>query len=133
MAQIQLMNALDSVARVNAKDCFVEGNSVVFVVPEKDMRQAIGKNGSTVERMEKLLGRKVELFEFSQEPEKFFGKAFFKAKVEKAEIRQLKDRKIAVVNVDAENKKLILRNMMRLKKVKEIAKRNYGIDEVRIR
>ena len=133
ISQIQMMNALDAVARVSAKDCFVDEGSVVFLVPEKDMNRAIGKAGSTVELLGKKLGKRVELFEFTEKPEDFFGKAFSRAKIGKVEIRDSKERKIAVVTVDAANKKIILQNMRRLKRVKELAKRNYDIEEVRIR
>lgn len=128
-----MMNALDAIAKVSARDCFVEGDSVVFLIPEKDMNRAIGKSGSTVELLKKRIGKRVELFEYTEQPEKFFERAFFKAKIVKVEIKDMKDSKIAIVSVDATNKKIILQNMRRLKRVKELAKRNYGIEEVRIR
>ena len=133
ISQIQMMNALDAIAKVSARDCFVEGDSVVFLIPEKDMNRAIGKSGSTVELLKKRIGKRVELFEYTEQPEKFFERAFFKAKIVKVEIKDMKDRKIGIVSVDATNKKIILQNMRRLKRVKELAKRNYGIEEVRIR
>ncbi|HLC93372.1 MAG TPA: NusA-like transcription termination signal-binding factor [archaeon] len=133
ISQIQMMNALDAIAKVSARDCFVEGDSVVFLIPEKDMNRAIGKSGSTVELLKKRIGKRVELFEYTEQPEKFFERAFFKAKIVKVEIKDMKDSKIAIVSVDATNKKIILQNMRRLKRVKELAKRNYGIEEVRIR
>ncbi|HIH09923.1 MAG TPA: NusA-like transcription termination signal-binding factor [Candidatus Diapherotrites archaeon] len=133
LQQIQLINALDSIARVGAKDCFIDGESIVYLVPESQMRQAIGKSGSTVELIKKKLGKRVELFEFTESAEKFFEKAFFKAKIDKVEIKDMKERKVAIVQVDNTNKKIILQNMRRLKRIKELAKRNYSIDEVRIR
>lgn len=127
------MNRLDSIARVGAKDCMIGKNTIVFLVPEKDMRQAIGKNGDTIKRITEKLGKKVELFEYTEQPEKFFEKAFFKAKLTKVEIKKVGERTIAFVGADAENKKIVLGNLGRLKKVKELAKRNYNIDEVRVR
>ena len=131
--EIQLMNALDTIAKVNARDCFVEDGGVIFLVPENDIRRAIGKNGETVELLKKRLGRKVELFEYTQKPENFFKKAFYRAEIEKIEVKQLKETKVAFVHADATNKKIILQNMRRLRRIKELAKRNYEIDEVRIR
>lgn len=133
IAQIQLMNALDSVAKVSARDCFVDGDTVVFLVPWNQMKRAIGRNGATIELVKKKLGRRVELFEYTEEPKKFFEKAFFRAKIEKVDVKDTKERKIAVIHVDHANKRIILQNMRRLKKVKELAKRNYSIDEVRVR
>lgn len=133
MDQIQMINTLDSVARVTAKDCVISKDGVVFLIPEKYMKKAIGKNGSTVEKLMKKINKKVEFFEYDEKPEKFLEKAFFRSKIEKVEIKKIKEKKVAFVKADAEGKKLILRNLNRLKKVKELAKRNYGIEEVRIR
>jgi transcription antitermination factor NusA-like protein len=81
----------------------------------------------------KKINKKVELFEYVEKPEDFLKKAFFRSKIEKVEIKKINEKKVAFVKTDAEGKKIILRNFNRLKKVKELAKRNYGIDEVRIR
>ncbi len=133
IGQIQLMNALDTLAKVNARDCFVEGGSVIFLVPESEIKKAIGKQGATVELLRKKLGKKVELFEYTEQAEKFFEKAFYRAKLEKVEVKELKGKKVAFVHADATNKKIVLQNLGRLKRVKELAKRNYEIEEVRIR
>ena len=97
------------------------------------MKKAIGKKGATVEKIRKVFKKPVELFEYTKEPERFFEKAFFKAKIEKIEIKEKKDKKIALISADQTNKRIILQNLGRLKKIKELAKRNYEIEEVRIR
>ena len=131
--EIRLINALDSIARVSAKDCFVEENTIVYLVPNEGMRKAIGKNGSTIEKVKKQLGKNIELYEYSSKPEEFFSKAFHKASVDGVEIKKMKQRNIAIVKTDNANKRVILQNLGRLNKVKELAKRNYDIEEVRIR
>ncbi|PIN85211.1 MAG: NusA-like transcription termination signal-binding factor [Candidatus Diapherotrites archaeon CG11_big_fil_rev_8_21_14_0_20_37_9] len=132
-SQIQLMNGLDKIANVMPRDCFVGDNSVVFLVHEEHMKKAIGKNGATIEKISKTLNKRVELFEYTKEPEKFFEKAFYRAKIEKVEIRETKNGKIALISADNTNKRIMLQNMGRLKKIKQLAKRNYEIGEVRIR
>tara|TARA_Y100000310_G_scaffold52441_1_gene48196 strand:- start:4788 stop:5201 length:414 start_codon:yes stop_codon:yes gene_type:complete len=131
--EIRLINALDSIARVSAKDCFVEENTIVYLVPNEGMRKAIGKNGSTIEKVKKQLGKNIELYEYSSKPEEFFSKAFYKASVEGIEIKKMKQRNVAIVKTDNTNKRAILQNLGRLNKIKELAKRNYNIEEVRIR
>jgi len=127
------MNGLDKIANVMPRDCFVGDNSVVFLVHEEHMKKAIGKNGATIEKISKTLNKRVELFEYTKEPEKFFEKAFYRAKIEKVEIRETKNGKIALISADNTNKRIMLQNMGRLKKIKQLAKRNYEIGEVRIR
>lgn len=131
--QIRLINALDDIANVSAIDCFIEDDNVVFLLPEKHMRKAIGKNGTTVQLIQKKIGKTIELFEYNEKPEKFFAKAFYKAKVEKVVIKKIKDKKIALIKTKNSDKGAILHNLKRLGKIKELAKRNYEIEEVRIR
>ncbi len=131
--QIQLINTLDFVARVGARDCLVNADSVAFMVPEQQMSQAIGKNGSNVKAMATRIRKRVELFEYTQTPEKFIEKAFHNAKLEGVEVKQVGEGKVAFVKVDAANRKILFGNMGRLRKIKELAKRNYSVDEVRIR
>ena len=131
--QIQLMNALDVGAKVNARDCVVGNDSVIFMVPEEQMGQAIGKNGINVKAMAQRVKKRVELFEYTPTPEKFFEKAFSAAKLEGVEVKKLNGIKVAFVKVDAANKKILLGNISRLRKIKELAQRNYDVDEVRIR
>lgn len=132
MEQIQLINTLDSIARVSAKDCVVKGDSVIFMVPEEQIGKAIGKNGSNIKAMTQRIKKKVELFEYAKTPEKFLEKAFYNAKLLGVEIKDVRESKVAFVKVDAENKNIVLSRLGRLKKIKELAKRNYNIDEVRI-
>ena len=110
------MNGLDKIANVMPRDCFVGDNSVVFLVHEEHMKKAIGKNGATIEKISKTLNKRVELFEYTKEPEKFFEKAFYRAKIEKVEIRETKNGKIALISADNTNKRIMLQNMGRLKK-----------------
>ncbi|MCH7902883.1 NusA-like transcription termination signal-binding factor [archaeon] len=131
--QIRLINALDEIANVSAKDCFIEEDNVVFLVHEKHMRKAIGKNGATVQLMQKKIGKTIELFEYNEKPEKFFAKAFYKAKVEKVVIKKTNGKKIALIKTKNNDKGAILHNLKRLGKIKELARRNYEIEEVRIR
>ena len=72
-------------------------------------------------------------FEYTEKAEKFFEKAFYNAKLEGVEVKAMGDSKVAFVKADAANKKILLGNMGRLRKIKELANRNYSIDEVRIR
>ena len=131
--QIQLINALDAISGVTARDCLVSKETVTFMVPEKFMSKAIGKNGANVKAAMQRFRKRVELFEHTETPEKFIEKAFGLAKLEGIEIKVAGERKVAVVKADAQSKKIILGNIGRLKKIKELCQRNYEVDEIRVR
>ena len=133
LEQIQLINTLDAIAKVSARDCVVNNDSVIFMVPEEKMSQAIGKNGANMKVMTARIKKRIELFEYTEKPENFFEKAFQKAKLESVEIRETNGSKIAFIKADSQNKKIVLGNLSRLRKIKELAKRNYEIEEVRVR
>ncbi len=131
--QIRLINALGDATNANAKDCVIKDDTIVFLVPGADMKKAIGKEGNTIRAMGKHFGKNIELFEYNEKPEEFFSKAFRSAKVSGVQITNTNDRKIAVVKTGNNDKAVILHNLRRLDKIKELAKRNYEIEEVRIR
>ncbi len=131
--EIQLMNALASVSGVNAKDCFVKDNIISFLVKGSDIGRAIGKNASNVKNLSAKLRKRVEIFEYCEKPEDFLHKALYNSQMEKTELKEVDGKKIFFATVDSENRSKILSNTSRLKRIKEIAKRNYGIDDVRIR
>ncbi|MEM4261642.1 MAG: NusA-like transcription termination signal-binding factor, partial [Candidatus Diapherotrites archaeon] len=119
MQQIQLINTLDSIAKVSAKDCIISNNKVVFLIPEDAIKKAIGKKGSNVRMLAQKLKKKVELFEYAEEPKTFLEKAFSKVRIEKVKIKEVRGKKIMFVKTEPESKGIILRNLGRLKSVKE--------------
>ncbi|MFH1257159.1 MAG: NusA-like transcription termination signal-binding factor [Candidatus Diapherotrites archaeon] len=130
--EIFYINEFEKLTRATAKDCVVEDSRITFVVKEKQLLQAIGKNGETVRKVVQRLGKNIEVFEYSDDPKKFLQKAFYNAKINDVVMGEAEGKKTAEVEVDSENKRKIMHNSGRLKKVKELMKRLYGIEKVRI-
>ncbi len=129
MDEIRYLNALSKLSGVNAKDCIIGEKNITFIVPEKDMGQAIGKNGSTIEEIRKRIGKNVELIAYTEKPEQFLKKAFNQVQFQKIESKE----NALQAQLDYENKSKLLQQQGKLKRVKEALKRNYNIAEVRIR
>src|SRR5215472_14516318 len=71
--EFRLISLFQSITSASARDCIVDDKMerVIFVVNKGQMGLAIGKGGSTIKQLQNVVGRKVELVEFSEEPSEF--------------------------------------------------------------
>jgi NusA-like KH domain protein len=144
MKEILLMNALTQISEVSAKDCIVDDNIVSFLVAGNEVGKAIGKKAMNVKELETKLKKRIEIIGFFQKPEMVLESTFeIKSTsvkedppkqslggVAKQNVLQRKEK--VVVNVNATDKKKVLGNFARFKRVKEFIKRNYGVELILI-
>ncbi|MBI4052609.1 MAG: NusA-like transcription termination signal-binding factor [Candidatus Diapherotrites archaeon] len=133
LEEIMLMNALEKISGVGARDCIVDGSTVSFLVWGKDVGRAIGKGAQNVKRLSERLGKKIEIVEYSKSPERFFKKALAPMAVEGVESRRGESGKAVSVRISSESRRTLMESKKKVARVREIAKRNYGFEEVRIR
>ncbi|MAG22017.1 MAG: NusA-like transcription termination signal-binding factor [Candidatus Diapherotrites archaeon] len=131
--EIFYINVFDSISGAVAKDVIVQGNSVVFLVKKGDVGKAVGKNACNVNTLRKKFGKNIEILEQGDNPEEFVKKALYTVKIKSVEIVENEDRKNGFVVLDAGEKRKLLSNLGRFKRIKEIAKRNYGLHELRLK
>ena len=125
--------ALDSAAGINAKDCLVQDNTISFVVRKKDFGRAIGKNASNVKRLKARLKKNVEIFEYCKSVEKFIRRAFYNISIKEINTEERNGKSIVLLSLDSENRLKLLSNSSKLKRVKQLAVRNYAVNDLRIR
>lgn len=123
MDEILLMNALTQVTGVSAKDCIVEGQLVSFLIPQKLMGKAIGKAAVHIKDLQEKLNKRVELIPYLEKPEDIFANAL---EVNYATARKSGDK--IIVLLDAQNKAKAFKNNSRIKRVKEIIRRNFNLE-----
>jgi N utilization substance protein A len=131
--EIFYLNALNSVSGANARDCVIQGNTVSFIVKPDELGKAIGKNALNINQLKKRLKKNIEIFEYSKSANDFFKKAFYNIEFKKIDSLEEHGKKILIIGVDAENRSKMLNNSGKIKRIKEIAKRDYGIEEIKIR
>jgi N utilization substance protein A len=61
-----------------AIDCLIDErfDRIIYVIRPGDMGLAIGKKGENIRRLSKVLGKKIEMVEFSENPEEFIANIF---------------------------------------------------------
>ncbi len=61
MQFMRYMNLLGKVSGVRARHCFAYNNMVVFVVPDRDIGQAIGPNNSNLRKLSSILLKRIRV------------------------------------------------------------------------
>jgi NusA-like KH domain protein len=125
MEDILLRGALEKITGVMPKDCLVEGQLISFLVFDKDMGKAIGKKAVNVKELEKKLNKKIELVPYSTKPEDVFAKAL---EVNYSNVRTSNGK--VIVMLDSANKTKAYKNNGRIRRVKELIQRNFGLELV---
>lgn len=125
MEDILLRSALEKVTGVSPKDCLVEGQLVSYLVPSALVGKAIGKAAVNVKLLEEKLNKRVEIIAYFEKPEDIFANAlevnFTAAKL---------NGKRVIVTLDAASKSKAFKNNSRIRRVKELINRNFGLELV---
>ncbi|GAB3415708.1 NusA-like transcription termination signal-binding factor [Haloparvum alkalitolerans] len=122
----------DELTGVTPKDCLVEGDRLVFLVPAGEMAEAIGQAGQTVERVEDELGRTVELVEDADTAESFVASALSPAAVRAVTLSEQNDR-VAYVEVAEKDRGVAIGKEGRnIDTARTLAKRHYDVDDIQL-
>ncbi|MFA6048792.1 MAG: NusA-like transcription termination signal-binding factor [Candidatus Micrarchaeia archaeon] len=130
---LQIINLLDSRTGARAVDVVVEAGEIIFVVKKGDLGRAIGKQGINIARLRQAFGKNIEIIEDADDAKGFLKNAFYPAQVKSIEESEIGGKKVAVIVVDAKSKGLAIgKGGEKIKRARMLAKRRYGIDDVKI-
>ncbi|MCD6403016.1 MAG: NusA-like transcription termination signal-binding factor [Candidatus Aenigmarchaeota archaeon] len=129
---IRLINLFENITGATVRDCIVEEGIVYYVVDEGKIRIAIGKNGSAIKSAEKIIGKKIKVFEFDKDPVKFVKKMI--PKTIDVELKVNDNKRIIFVKVPKKDKPFVIgRNGRNIKIYRKILERNHKIDDIKVR
>ena len=135
-SELQLMSLFQSVTGATAKDCIIDEklDRVIFVVSNGEMGLAIGKNGATVKTLQGVVGKKIELVEYSNDVAEFIRNMLGTNLVLDVKINEKDDgNKVAVAVVDQKKKGVVVgREGRNAEKARLLAKRYFQISNVLI-
>lgn len=82
--------------RATALDCIIDErfDRIVYLIREGDMGLAIGRKGSNIRKMQRVLGKRIEMVEYSPQIEQFTKNVFKPASV--VGVAKGDDRKLSV-------------------------------------
>ena len=130
--EIFYLNALNSASGANARDCVVRGNVISFLIKKEELGKAIGKDASSVKKLRQKLKLNVELLEYPEKIGEFVKKALYNIKIKEVGVQEKNGKKIANVSLEPGEKRKVLSIGSRLKRIKALAQRNYGIEDIKI-
>ena len=134
--ELKLISLFSSVTSATARDCIVDEkmDRVIFVVNKGQMGLAIGKGGATIKQLQSVVGRKVELVEFSDDPAEFIRNMLGGDMVSDVRMNERMDgSQQAIVTVDARKKGAVVgREGRNAEKARLLAKRYFNISNVLI-
>lgn len=132
--EIKHIALFESVTGAMAKDCIIDDKlgRIIFIVNCGDLGLAIGKGGSHIRTLKRMIGRDVELVEYSDEPSNFIRNSLAPAKIKEVRMSELPDgRKIVKVTVEPKDKGVAIgKNGKTAERTRFLAKRYFCIDKV---
>ena len=130
---IRYIALFESLTGAIARDCYVddENDRVIFVVKKGDMGLAIGKNGNSINRVKKSIGKHIEIVEYSDDVDEFVANALQPVFVKKVHVVAKENRKLAYVEVMSKDRGIAIgKNGRNIQKAKVLAQRHYGLEDV---
>ena len=127
----------ENVTGAVATDCIIdeERERIIFVVKPGDVGLAIGKHGSRIKLVKRMVQKDIEIVEYADNPEAFIRNSFAPARIKEIRITdRLDNKKVAVVMVENKDKGIAIgKSGKTAERTRFLAKRYFQIDNVVIR
>lgn len=133
--ELQLMALFERLTRIPAKDCIVdeELDRIIFVVGKGLAPFAVGKNGSKIQMLRRAFKKDVEIIEYGKNVEEAMRNSLYPAEVVEVKVRGDGDRRVVYVKVPEEHMGMAIgRGGRNIKRAKLVARRYFGINDVRV-
>jgi N utilization substance protein A len=134
--ELGLMSVFQNISHANARDCVIDTKvgRIIFFVSKGEMGLAIGKAGETIKKVQKTLGKQVELVEWSDDAKQFIMNSLNPQYVFEITMNEKADgSKSATVVVDEKKKGAILgKGGRNAEKARLLAKRYFSVDSIQI-
>jgi len=130
------MSMFQNISGATAKDCVIDPKveRVIFVVNRGEMGLAIGKSGETIKKVQKAIGKQIELVEWSDDAKQFVLNSLNPQYVTDIRLTERSDgSKIVTVVVDEKKKGAVLgKGGRNAEKARLLARRYFSIETIHI-
>jgi len=125
---IRDIGTFERMTKVKVKDCIRDDNCVYFMVESGKSGIAIGRNGSIIKNVSRVLGKTVKVFEFSEKPEEMV-----KSMIPSAKSVDVMNDSVNVTIPASDRSVVIGRNGRNIKVMKEFLNRHFKINYLRLK
>jgi N utilization substance protein A len=133
---IRLISQFEALTGASSRDCIIDDRNqrIIFVVNPGEMGRAIGKKGASIKNASEEMGKRIEVVEYSPNPEQFIRNCFLPAQVTEVEILEENDQQVALVAVRDEDRGIAIgKDGKNIFKAKKLAQRQHDISDVRLK
>jgi N utilization substance protein A len=133
---MRLISQFEALTGASSRDCIIDDRNqrIIFVVNPGEMGRAIGKKGASIKNASEEMGKRIEVVEYSPNPEQFIRNCFLPAQVTEVEIIEENDQEIALVAVRDEDRGIAIgKDGKNIFKAKKLAQRQHDISDVRLK
>lgn len=127
MKTIQIINAFEGITGTEVRDCIDDENRIYFLVNSGKAALAIGKGGKRVRVAEEILGKKIRVFEYDEDPKKLV-----KNLIPTAEKIEINGKCANVVINNRQRGAIIGKDGSNIKMLRELLGRNSDLEDLRI-
>jgi len=132
--EMRYISLFESVTGAVTRDCIIDDkvNRLIFVVRSGDMGLAIGRRGINVKRLQRMIGKTIEVVEHADTPENLIKNSLAPARVRAIKISKSPNgKKIAYVTIEPQDKGIAIgREGRNIARARILAKRYFDIDNV---
>lgn len=126
---LKFMTLFESITRSKLKDCIM-GENALFIVEPNEIGKAIGKKGANVKRLEEMLRKKVRIVEYNSEVCQFVRNMIYPLQAK--DVNE-EEGIVTITGPDMKTKGLMIgRNAKNLNYLKDIVKRHFGIEDIKV-
>lgn len=133
---MRLISQFESLTGAGSRDCIVDNRNerIIFVINPGDMGLAIGKSGSSIKKASDVMGKRIEVVEYSADPNQFLRNCFLPAQVTGIDFdTNEEDRQVALIEVRDEDRGLAIGKAGKnIFKAKVLAQRQHDIADVQL-
>ncbi|KDE56534.1 NusA-like transcription termination signal-binding factor [Methanoculleus sp. MH98A] len=133
---MRLISQFESLTGAGSRDCIVDNRNerIIFVINPGDMGLAIGKSGSSIKKASDVMGKRIEVVEYSADPGQFLRNCFLPAQVTGIDFdTNEEDQQVALIEVRDEDRGLAIGKAGKnIFKAKVLAQRQHDIADVQL-
>ncbi|MDD3857447.1 MAG: NusA-like transcription termination signal-binding factor [Methanoculleus sp.] len=133
---MRLISQFESLTGAGSRDCIVDNRNerIIFVINPGDMGLAIGKSGSSIKKASDVMGKRIEVVEYSADPGQFLRNCFLPAQVTGIDFdTDEEDQQVAIIEVRDEDRGLAIGKAGKnIFKAKVLAQRQHDIADVQL-
>ncbi len=125
------MAIAEGITRAPIVDCVERDNRITFIVGKGKLGKAVGKEAHNIKKLEKFFRKEIRFVEYDEDIKQFIINLFKPFRLDRIVFDEVKNIVSVVVN-EHDKGKAIGKEGRNIKILREIAKRQHGINEIKV-